>query len=681
MRHMTQPDKKKPLGLILATILFSFATLAQDERNPRHIRHGVELSDTEKTALHSQISSILNTVQEFHQAQESTRFNSWIQDIEVVIAGVQRVIKNQEFKDKKEIAVAQELLQMAQSQMSDLKNGEISWQWGNTSGFAVRGYQSALDGSLQPYGLEIPKSARQTPQKAFPLEVWLHGRDDGLHEVKFMKQRLERSSPFPSHDALVLHPYGRFCNAFKFAGEIDVLEAIEAVKKDYNIDDSAIILRGFSMGGGGVWHIASHYADKFAFASPGAGFSESFDYLGLARKPERPTYEQTLWNWYDATRYALNFFNLPVSAYSGEKDKQIQAANMMASAMAREGIHLHHVIGKNMGHKYDPQSLAALESSTQGNIKHRQIAAPHQIEFVTYTLKYPGMHWFTATRLGRHWQEARASIQASPPKSTINLTLKNIEEFSITFKAGEWSGPMNRSVTVIIDGQKLSTGIHPKSDRSLNLLFSSQGKSWKAGTTTTPQETRLVKKPGLQGPIDDAFLSSFIAVPPSENGWHDSFDKAARMEFQTLTREWNRQMRGTVRIKPAATITEGDIQSANLILFGDPQSNPLIKKVISSLPLQWNSENIQFQNLTFPAHSSMPKLIFPNPLNPEKYVVLNSGFTFHSTQLTSNADQTPKLPDFAIVNIPMTTNSQTTSDTQKILHAGFFSEFWDLEDR
>ncbi|MCA9185679.1 MAG: hypothetical protein KDA99_08670 [Planctomycetales bacterium] len=36
----------------------------------------------------------------------------------------------------------------------------------------------------------------------------------------------------------MLHPYGRYCNAFKFAGEIDVLEAIADVKAKYQIDDA-----------------------------------------------------------------------------------------------------------------------------------------------------------------------------------------------------------------------------------------------------------------------------------------------------------------------------------------------------------------------------------------------------------------------------------------------------------
>jgi hypothetical protein len=54
---------------------------------------------------------------------------------------------------------------------------------------------------------------------------------------------------------------------------------------------------------------------------------------------------------------------------------------------------------------------------------------------------------------------------------------------------------------------------------------------------------------------------------------------------------------------------------------------------------------------TYAAATHAPILIFPNPLNPRKYVVLNSGFTFREADYLSNARQTPKLPDYAIVDI------------------------------
>ena len=51
-------------------------------------------------------------------------------------------------------------------------------------------------------------------------------------------------------------------------------------------------------------------------------------------------YEKKLWHLYDSTDYALNLFNCPTVAYSGERDRQKQAAEMMTRALEIEGIEL-----------------------------------------------------------------------------------------------------------------------------------------------------------------------------------------------------------------------------------------------------------------------------------------------------------------------------------------------------
>ncbi len=52
-------------------------------------------------------------------------------------------------------------------------------------------------------------------------------------------------------------------------------------------------------------------------------------------------------------------------AYSGENDKQIQAARVMEEAFQAEGRKLEHLIGPGMGHKYHPEVLKELIGKTQ----------------------------------------------------------------------------------------------------------------------------------------------------------------------------------------------------------------------------------------------------------------------------------------------------------------------------
>jgi poly(3-hydroxybutyrate) depolymerase len=50
--------------------------------------------------------------------------------------------------------------------------------------------------------------------------------------------------------------------------EKDVLNVLDIVRKDYAVDPDRVYLLGHSMGGGGVWHLALKYPDKWAALAP-----------------------------------------------------------------------------------------------------------------------------------------------------------------------------------------------------------------------------------------------------------------------------------------------------------------------------------------------------------------------------------------------------------------------------
>ena len=196
---------------------------------------------------------------------------------------------------------------------------------------------------MQPYGLVVPPSFSPTAPHRWRLDAWFHGRGETLSEVNFLTDRQRTPGEFTPPDTIVLHLYGRYCNANRFAGEVDLFEALDAVKRHYPIDENRILVRGFSMGGASAWHFGTHYAGLWAAVAPGAGFSETAEFLKLKEMP--PEWEEKLWHLYDATDYAVNLYNVPTVAYNGEIDPQKQAADVMERAMADEGMRLTRVIG------------------------------------------------------------------------------------------------------------------------------------------------------------------------------------------------------------------------------------------------------------------------------------------------------------------------------------------------
>ena len=101
----------------------------------------------------------------------------------------------------------------------------------------------------------------------------------------------------------------------------------------------------------------------------------------------------------------------------------------------------------------------------------------------------------------------------------------------------------------------------------------------------------------------------------------------------------------------------------------------MLAKILSGgkLPLTWDAQQIEFRGKSYPAANHAPILIFPNPLDPSHYVVLNSGIDFRDHAYGTNALQIPKLPDYAIIDLREPPGPRWPG---KIVDAGFFDESW-----
>ncbi len=581
-------------------------------------------------------------------------------DIAVLREAVASALEYNELFKEDEVMKGNRLLDEAFIRVRQLATGKAPWD--AASGLVVRGYRSEIDGSVQPYGLVIPAE----PRRPWRLDAWFHGRSETLSELNFIYDRLTKPGEFAPSSAVVLHLYGRYCNASKFAGETDLFEALASVKQHYPIDENRIFIRGFSMGGASAWHIGAHYAGLWAGVAPGAGFAETSEYQNLSAKAPRPWYETKLFRLYDATEYALNFFNTPVVAYSGEKDKQIQAAQIMARHLATEGMELAHVIGPNTEHKYHPDSKVEIASRLDSIARTGRDPYPRQLRFATHTLRYNRMRWLRLEALDTHWEKARVQAEITSA-GDIEIQATNVSAFSIEFEAGGWTGPKHRAPAVLFNGQRIGT-LKPLSDQSLQGSFSQSGGAWRAGL---PPGIR--KRPGLQGPIDDAFYSRFVMVLPSGEAASPEVAQWVKLESDAAIADWRRIFRGKARVKNDVDISAEDMASSNLVLWGDRQSNKLIARLADQLPLAWSGDELKLGASSCSAKSCVPVMIYPNPLNPERYIVLNSGPTLRGEANASNSLQTPKLPDWALIDLAEAPSPQRPG---RVVAADFFDEAW-----
>lgn len=667
----------------LALSLFGTSILLADgpaDNRPENVRSvprpGLVISDRDRSDLNSMVRELGREIDSTENSLDSQpALLNLIPDVRIFHNAVRYALAFDEFYKTNQIAMAKRLLRQGMERVGQLRSGIAPWT--TSTGLVVRGYVSKIDGSVQPYGLVVPASFRPNEAHKFRLDAWFHGRGETLTELDFINGRQGSPGQFVPDNAFVLHLYGRYCNANKFAGEIDLFEALENVRQQYPIDENRLIVRGFSMGGAACWQFAVHYAGLWAAAAPGAGFSETPEFLRVFQKETlKPTwYERKLWHWYDCTDYAINLFNCPTVAYSGEIDSQKQAADIMAEALAKEGIELTHLIGPQTSHRYHPETKTELNRRIDSIAAQGRNPVPKKIRFTTWTLRYNTMRWVTIDALEEHWERARVDADIVDDH-TIRVVTRNVTEMTLAMPAGLCPLDVSVRPIVVMDGQPISAA-QVSSDRSWTARFRKVRDSWQA-VDGDLRDGGLRKRHGLQGPIDDAFMDSFLMVTPTGHAMNEDVGAWTASEQEHAVRHWRSQFRGEARVKKDIEITDDDIARHNLVLWGDPQSNVLLSMIADRLPIRWDAHGVHTADAIYPPGRYVPVLIYPNPLNPNRYVVLNSGFTFREYDYLNNARQVAKLPDWAVIDLSVPVSSQAPGG---IANAGFFDERWQLSDR
>ncbi len=575
----------------------------------------------------------------------------------------------EEFYTKRYVADTLLTLDHGLARAKELAAGKPGWP--NQQGQLVRAYRSRIDDSVQPYAISIP--AGYDGRKATRLDVVLHGRAMKQNEVNFIAKRDGATPVAPELDHLQLDVFGRGNNAFRWAGETDVFEAIASVCRRYRIDRRQIVLRGFSMGGAGAWHLGLHYPDRWAAVEAGAGFSDTKGFLKLDSLPD---YQEPTLKIYDAFEYALNAFDVPTVGYGGEKDKQLQSAVNVREQLQREGLRFTpdglnwrtqdlaavFLVAADTAHKFHPDSKRQSEQFIQAHLA-RRATLPDHIRFVTFTTRYNQCYWVKIGAMDRHYQRAEVDAQRTADGRQVQIKTRNVAQLILPAKlvAG----------TLTLDGQQVA--LPNAAARTAELRLEKRSGVWAMRDAAQPTG-ELRKTHGLQGPIDDAFLESFLCVRPTGVPRQKLAQQYALSAMEGFVRDFARWMHGDVRIKDDTQVTAADMAAHHLVLFGDPGSNRLLGRIADRLPIRWTADTIAVGPRHYAAADHALLMIYPNPLQPLRYVVINTGHTFHEPEFRgNNALVYPRLGDFAVLRLAPGTPAEPSVE-----QAGIFNDRWQL---
>ena len=298
---------------------------------------GIRLADADRKALQDGVDELGKQIDLLRDSLKAKpNVLALLPDVQIYDKAVRSALAHNEFYNLREVAVAKKLLAQGLARAGQLRDGEGAMECGDRVNRARICFPDRRLGSAvwaRGAGLVPAEYASSVPARC------LVPRPRGDAE---RVELLER----PAVIAWRIHAAERVCRASlrPLLQRQQVRRRDRSLRGDRRHQETLPDRRrpagdeGFLDGGAACWQFAVHYPSMWAAAAPGAGFAETADYLKVFQKGSVPPtwYEQKLWHLYDSTDYALNLFNCPTVAYSGEVDRQKQAADMMARRSRRK---------------------------------------------------------------------------------------------------------------------------------------------------------------------------------------------------------------------------------------------------------------------------------------------------------------------------------------------------------
>jgi hypothetical protein len=404
-------------------------------------------------------------------------------------------------------------------------------------------FHSAVDDSEQSYAIYTPPFQ---PGKTYPLLVSLH-QENSFHRLN-LQQVLGIAGPAARHpDVIVACPLARGTMGYRGIAERDVYDMLADVEHRFPIDPDRVYLTGISMGGAGALRLALTRPDVWAAVtavSPAA--DPALD--GLAG----------------------NALNMPVRIDHGDQDAlvPVDVARAWQRRLVDAGAAAEYF--EYPGVRHNAWEIAYRKGALDWLLQFRRDRAPRRVRFATDTYRYAAAYW---VRIDGLTPGTMASIEAERRGAQIAVKTANLDGFTLTpaEAPAQWW-------TVNIDGAALRVKAAPA------LSFQKTGGRWRIGLYRPAG-----KRAGAEGPIVEAVSGRHIYVYGTLGAVPAQIAERKRQAEQAAA--WatpDSPLTLTVAVKADTALTDQDLATADLVLFGTPRTNAIIARLAPALPIELN---------------------------------------------------------------------------------------------
>lgn len=537
-----------------------------------------------------------------------------------------------------------------------------------------RAYVSPISRRRQGYAVYLPPN--YDPQRAYPLMIVLHGGSsngnlflgvvlgNNMNWLEYDQHLWDDYVPQWTPDWIVVAPDGYGQVIWRWMGEQDVLDTLADVEANYHVDPDRVVLSGLSNGGMGAHMIGMRHAWRFSAVVAIAGAPSWLQYAGGRPTPS----ERAVMRSISAMDLLENSWDVDYRYFHGALDTgpmrpvfieelDTRVAQLHAPAhgtwFADKGhdllyyVHRHGIIYRDL----EPV---------------RRNRSPSEVRLVTGDYRAARQHWVTVTRIADYPQLAR--VRAVVAGDALTVETSNVGAFTVDLRDAPLTGETAR---IVIDGTEVYAGAREPLGHVLHLVKRTDG--WQTGVPE--HEDGLAKVPGLAGPIEDAYFGRMVHVVGTQNAEHTA---VLREAAQKAARGWPLWLWSVEQdVIDDTAVTDELMRDATVVLYGSPGDNAVLERIAARLPIHADATGVVVGDRRYDGESVGARFIYPNPLSPEHYVIVNTGV--NPAAVTAGNNLPDFVPDFVVYD------NTVTRERQRLIigrpaarEEGFFDAHWTL---
>ena len=528
----------------------------------------------------------------------------------------------------------------------------------HAEGFVRLTYIDPVDNTPQFCRAFLPLN--YTPNQKWALVVMLHGYNgENPVYVKWWSIDQRHNSVVDIYPVIYLEPHGRGNTSYRGIGEQDILKIIELAKQTFNVDEDRVYLKGESMGGGGTWNVGTRHPELFAAIAPvygGWDYHVGMSDEGLAKLTERTRFENESGS---SLCHADALLTTPVFVTHGDIDKAVDVSNSryLVKTLQRWGYDIRYHEYPGFGH----EGIEYYDQLIPWFLEHKRNADPAKVRVRSTDLKSASAHWVRVTQLDDPNSLVAAEAEVLI-RNTIRLSTENVLELELT--------PSAR----LIDPKTPVTVIWNENDiRDTKVV---NGKITLRDGSYTPASLR--KTPQIAGSISDLATTPFAVVIGTISK-DSSMKTMINTKAQQFIGYWKNWQKYEPRVFKDTELPREDVKKYSLLLFGGADDNSITKMLGDTIPLKISTDGIEITGRKFQAQDAFVQMVYPNPLNPERYISV-IGATSSAGMYLYNGNSDSRY-DFFIQDGCIPDNHRGRPMDKLSIASGFFGSDWRINDR